>query len=256
MRRWSARRSISSRSKRSVLPAVTQRQVAPASVMASTVGTPTTGTSKRMSWPGLATLTTVSRPRASVPAPREGARATDGRGRARHRLNRDAGARAHDDGLAEVESRDLARDFESVGDVAALALVGRAACEHALRGQVVLQEVGRVNQLDPLARQLGGDASDERVGVAARQAQKHPEHPHVRHRAAENLHVPDLTRHDRLLHTLALEEANHATELPDADPRQAFGDLLDSRVGLFLDGRDGDLSARAPRALDDAEGKL
>ena len=49
MRRRSAEAIISSRSNRRVLPAVRQRQVAPASAIASTVGTPTTGTSKRMS---------------------------------------------------------------------------------------------------------------------------------------------------------------------------------------------------------------
>src|SRR3954471_2709712 len=49
MRRRLAKASISSRSKMSVLPAVMQRQVAPASAIVSTVGTPTTGTSNRIS---------------------------------------------------------------------------------------------------------------------------------------------------------------------------------------------------------------
>ena len=41
--------SISSRRKMRVLPAVTERQVAPASTIAAIVGGPTTGTSKRIS---------------------------------------------------------------------------------------------------------------------------------------------------------------------------------------------------------------
>lgn len=45
----SARASIWSRSNIKVLPAVTDRQVAPAAIIVSIVGTPTTGTSKRIS---------------------------------------------------------------------------------------------------------------------------------------------------------------------------------------------------------------
>src|SRR5579862_9392808 len=56
-----------SRSNSNVRSASTERQVAPARIITSTVRTPITGTSNRMSWFGLATLTTVSR-RASVEA--------------------------------------------------------------------------------------------------------------------------------------------------------------------------------------------
>src|SRR5690606_29544321 len=54
----SARAIISSRSKISVLPAATERHVAPAAIICSTVGTPTTGTSKRISLPRVATVAT------------------------------------------------------------------------------------------------------------------------------------------------------------------------------------------------------
>ena len=65
----------------SVLPASIESAVAPAALIASIVATPTTGTSKRMSWFGLATLTIatprparLSRParssRPSLPSPR------------------------------------------------------------------------------------------------------------------------------------------------------------------------------------------
>ncbi len=133
---------------------------------------------------------------------------------------------------------------------------GRALREHALRGELVFEEVGRVDQLDAFARQLGRDAADERVGVAARERDEHLEHPHVGQRAAEDLDVLDLTRHDGLLHALALEEAYHPPELADADPRHAVGHLLDGRVGLLAYGRDRDLDARAPRALHDQKGEL
>src|SRR5678815_2073897 len=66
----SARAIIFSRSKIRVLPAVTERQVAPAEIIVSIVGTPTTGTSNRISWSGLATLTTVNFPFANSPARR------------------------------------------------------------------------------------------------------------------------------------------------------------------------------------------
>ena len=53
----SAAATIASPSIMRVLPASTDNRVAPAARMASMVDTPTTGTSKRMSWLGLATLT-------------------------------------------------------------------------------------------------------------------------------------------------------------------------------------------------------
>src|ERR1039458_10020701 len=56
-----ARLSRASRSKRSVRAASIERQLAPARIIVSTVEIPITGTSKRMSWLGLATLTTVRR---------------------------------------------------------------------------------------------------------------------------------------------------------------------------------------------------
>ena len=74
---------------------------------------------------------------------------------------------------------------------------------------MVLQEVCRVDQLDAFAREFGGHAADERIGVSAREAEEHLEHAHVRQSAAEDLHVLDLTGHDRLLHALAFEEADH-----------------------------------------------
>ena len=53
----SAALTIASPSIISVFPASTDRMVAPAAFIASMVDTPTTGTSKRMSWFGFATLT-------------------------------------------------------------------------------------------------------------------------------------------------------------------------------------------------------
>ncbi len=53
----SAARTMASPSIMSVLPASTDSSVAPAACIASIVETPTTGTSNRMSWFGLATLT-------------------------------------------------------------------------------------------------------------------------------------------------------------------------------------------------------
>ena len=52
----------------SVLPASIDSTVAPAARIASIVATPTTGTSNRMSWFGLATLTTRAPAPASCPA--------------------------------------------------------------------------------------------------------------------------------------------------------------------------------------------
>ena len=60
--------TIASPSNISVLPASTDSAVAPAACIASIVATPTTGTSKRMSWFGLATLTMRTPGPASWPA--------------------------------------------------------------------------------------------------------------------------------------------------------------------------------------------
>ena len=173
-----------------------------------------------------------------------------------HRLDGDAGPGADDDGLPQVEARDLARDLEPVLDVAPLARGGGAPGEDALPRQVVPDEVGRVDELYPFAGELRGDTADEGVGVAARQRHQHPEHPHVRERPAEDLHVLDLPGHDRLLHALALEEADHPPQLADADPLDALGHALDAGVGLLPDGHHRQLRPSPPRALDDQEGEL
>ena len=90
------------------------------------------GTSKRMSWLGLATLTTVRR-RGGLRRVRlrssdlhQGAGALDGGVGAFHGFNGDAGLRGDDDGLADVEGGDGAGNAQAVLDVAALVFVGGA----------------------------------------------------------------------------------------------------------------------------------
>ena len=118
---WSAAATMAAASKSSVRPASMARQVAPARAMASMVATPMTGTSKRMSWFGLATLTTVSErlsvDAGSFEAAHQRAGALDGGVGAFHGFDGDAGLGGDDDGLAEIVGGDGAGDGAAVGDV-------------------------------------------------------------------------------------------------------------------------------------------
>ena len=84
-----------------------------------------TGTSKRMSWLGLATLTTVRERRrvvaegcdVSLGVIEEFAGAEDGGVGALHGFDGDAGLGGDDDGLAEIEGGNAAGDRAAVGDV-------------------------------------------------------------------------------------------------------------------------------------------
>jgi hypothetical protein len=125
---------------------------------------------------------------------------------------------------------------------------------------MVLEKVGRVDEFDAFAAEFVGDAADERVGVAAREAQEHLEHAHVRQRAAENLHVLDLPGHDRALYALAFEETDHPPQLSDADPLDATARLrrhaLNCRIGLLADRRNRQRRPRPPRPFKHEKRKL
>src|SRR5436309_12797901 len=60
----------------------------------------------------------------------------------------------------------------------------------------------------------------------------------------------DLPGHDRTLHALALEEANHAPKLPDADPQDALRHALNRRVCLLTNRRDRQRHASLARTFE------
>ena len=163
-------------SKSKVRPVSTARQVAPARAMASMVARPMTGTSKRMSCAGLATLTTV-RARLSVEAESlrrriEGAGTLDGGVGALHGFDGDAGPRRDDDGLAEVEGGEAARDGASVGNVLAFVFAGGALGEDAGPGEQRLEILSGGDQLDALVGEDLGHRSQQLVGRARTQVEK------------------------------------------------------------------------------------
>ncbi len=95
------------RSNNKVCPASMAKAVAPALFICSTVGRPTTGTSKRISCPGLLTFTTTS----GFPLARRAARAMVS-------------------SLANVHLGEPPRHAEPVSDVRGFVLIGRAARQH------------------------------------------------------------------------------------------------------------------------------
>src|SRR5438477_13183071 len=60
----------------------------------------------------------------------------------------------------------------------------------------------------------------------------------------------DLPGHDRTLHALALEEANHTPKLPDADPQDALRHALNRGVCLLTNRRDRQRHASLARSFE------
>src|SRR5207302_1037394 len=75
-------------------------------------------------------------------------------------------------------------------------------------------------------------------------------HPQIGDRAAEDLHVLDLSGHDCFFHALFFEEAQHLAELAHANPGDVFSELLDLRIGFFANRSDGNRYAGFARAFE------
>ena len=222
-----------SRSKISVLPASTDSTFAPASRIAWIVASPTTGTSKRMSWFGLATLMM----RDAVAGEVAGAR--DGFVGAFHGLDRDHRLMLHGDGLADIEAGNGIGHAIAELEILALRLVRRAIAQLSLAREQRLEKRRRVEQLDAALAHQVGDRADQRVGVEPLQLAHHRQRRQVGHEAAEDLGVLDLPGHHRLRDLVVFEDlqagrrAGRAT--PSARrPSAAWPPRLRSRSMLLL----------------------
>jgi hypothetical protein len=123
---------------------------------------PITGTSKRMSWRGLATFTTTK------DCPDREARGTlDRLVGAFHGFHGHAGAIADHHGLAQVESGNLPGDLPAVGDVRGFAHPERAGQARRDRDQRT-QKRGGIHQPDAFRFQHPRDGPDQRIGIFER----------------------------------------------------------------------------------------
>ena len=213
--------------------------VAPAARIAAMVGTPTTGTSKRMSCFGLATLTTTAPAPASWPA-----RAMVGVG-ALHRLDGDDGAILHDDGLADVEAGDRVGLRVAERQVGFFARVRRARASAtpagASSGDRNAVESSRPMPFSCITSATAAMSESVFFEVSLRM---HREQRQVGHEVGEDLHVLDLAGHHRLGDRRRLEHRDHLAQLAERDPVQRRAARLgggdEGRLGFVLDGDDGD----------------
>ena len=216
--------------------------MAPAARMASIVGRPTTGTSKRMSWFGLATLTIADA------GPGEPAGPRDHLVGALHRLDRHHGAVLDGNRLPDVETRHgvghpVAELEVRVRLGARLGAGDRPAAREQRR-----EEGRRVDQLDAVVAQHLRDRRDQRVGVPGAQAQEDGQQQAVGHDAGEDLDVLDLPGHHRVGDAGRPEGLDALPQLAerepvDRGPRLAGGGVLEFRERLLPHGDDGHLVA-------------
>ena len=66
----------------------------------------------------------------------------------------------------------------------------------------------------------------------------------------------DLTGHDGFFHPFAFEEADHLSQLANADPLHPFSQALDFPIGFFMNSYNGESGAGTPGAFKHQEGKL
>src|SRR6476661_7124964 len=67
------------------------------------------------------------------------------------------------------------------------------------------------------------------------------------------LHLP---RHNGFLNRMLFEEGDHLVQLSDPDPNNVLGDLIDKRIGLFLDRDNRQGHSLFPCAFDHEERKF
>ena len=237
--------------------------------MARMVATPMTGTSNRMSWLGLATLTTVRERRRVVAAGSspwgvEGAEefpgAGDGGVGAFHGFDRDAGLGGDDDGLAEVVGGDGLGDGAAVGDVLLFFFVGCAAGEDAGFGEERFEVSGRGDQLDAFVAENLGHRAEQHVGVAGAEVEEKLGEAPVGADAGEDLLVLDLAGHDGAGDAFGLKGFDEAGEFAEGEPVDVdvgvgCGAGVDFGVGLFFDGGDDDLEAVGAGCVEQEEGE-
>ena len=132
-----------------------------------------------------------------------------------HGLQGDAGALANGHALADVETRQGARDAAAVLYVGEFGLGGLAAGESALGGEQGLQQRGGIGQADALVREHLGDAADESVGVLLGERGEQLDQAPVGADRREDLCVLDLARHHDFLDAFLFEDVDELAEFAE-----------------------------------------
>ena len=164
-----------------------------ASAAMRTVSVPITGTSKRMSWFGLATLTMTASLRANSPprliasfVPSNASTASDG-------------AVLHDHGLTDIEPADFPRDFKTVSRhrVLRVGINFRPAIRPGV-AQAIVEKGGGRKQFDTDSGEFIGDGGENCFGIpllqSREQQQRFPIRPQI-----EKILRRDLAGHDGML---------------------------------------------------------
>ena len=193
----------------SVRPASIDIAVAPADFIASMVATPITGTSKRMSWFGLATFTTRDACAGDPPG------SLDHLVGPLHRLHRHDGPVLHDDRLTHIESCDGIRNAITEGEILLLILRRAAGCEDPFAGKERAEERRRVHQLDTVITHHVGDRGDQRVGVSRLEAGEYRQKGQVGDDAGKDLRVLDLPGHQGARDPVGLENLDTLAQVAE-----------------------------------------
>ena len=208
-----AARTNASPSRISVLPASIDSASAPAACIASIVATPTTGTSKRMSCVGFATLTT------RVPGAGERAGARDHGVGAFHRLDGDDGpsftttvwpTSSAGDRVGDRGSRTRSPPHR-VGRRA------RASARPACASRSASSAVESISVM-PCSSSTSATAAMSASVFFASSRVEHRQQREIRQHAAEELDVLDLPGHHRARDAGALERLDALAELAERDP--------------------------------------
>src|SRR5690606_40169091 len=102
------------------------------------------------------------------------------------------------------------------------------------RGEFILYEIGRIDQVDAFLCKFAGDSAYERIGVASGQIPEHLHHTHVGHRSRKDLDVLHLARHYRLRDAAFFEKRDHLPQLADTDPFRIAGEFDKARIRFLF----------------------
>lgn len=140
-----------------------------------------------------------------------------------------------EEGLPDVEAADVACDLVAEGDVAGLALIRCAAGEHARAGDEVVHEAGGGEHAEADAFHLGGDASEDGVGVLDGDLAQPLAGEGVETGAEEGERV-DLSGHEAAGGLLFGGPVENGADLADAEPRDGVGQRGGGAGGRAFEG--------------------
>jgi hypothetical protein len=117
-----------------------------------------------------------------------------------------------------------------------------------------VEELGGVDEVDPVRPQHVGDGADQCVGGLGAQPHEHLQQRPVGSDAGEDLRVLDLARHHGLAAARRLQQRDALAELPERDPVQCrapvTGERFEVGARLFLHGHHRDGPAQRPRGVE------